>query len=164
MKREGVIITTFTIERIRQIQLFQIKIPSETKNIIGIEMGVRILSGFTAIPPALPTWVLPINFKRNIVLGELKLQSYESANVFYTGELTLNNNTGNADFTSQFFIPQPFTHEYASNEDETTVSGKTTIVQGVYRDKLADQQEGTYSYKVNVYVWCEVKDEGELKI
>lgn len=157
MKRESVIVTNFLIERPRQIKLFQLKIPREAENIIGIEIGLTWISGVlpSTVPPAI--WELPMTMKRNVVLGEVKLQSYEKANMFYTQELLINNNIDTADYTSLFFKPTTYTHASKSNEDEVKVSGATTILQGVYRDALANQIAGPYKYIVRVYIWHDTK-------
>jgi len=157
MKRESVIVTNFLIDRPKQIKLFQMKIPREAENIIGIEMG---LTWITGIPPVIAPpleWALPMDIKRNLVLGELKFQSYEKANMFYTQELVINQNTDTADFTSKFFPPKAYTHQYQLNEEPIKVNGNTTILQGVYRDNFSDQFAGAYSYIIRVYVWLEAK-------
>ena len=162
MKRESAIITNFLIERPKQIKLFQLKIPREAENIIGIEMGLTWLNGILpAIVPPLE-WTLPMTMNRNIVLGEVKLQSYEKANVFYTQELVLNQNLAPADFTSKYFVPKAYTHQNQSNEDQVQVSGTTTILQGVYKDALAEQIVGSYRYIVRVYVWHDRKTETQI--
>jgi hypothetical protein len=159
MKREGVIVTTFTIERQKQVKLFQIKIPREAQNIVGVEMGLKWISGVPAVPEILPLWNLPMTIKRNLNIGELKLQSYEKANIFYTGELVINQNGDTADFTSEYFSPKAYTHQGVSHEDEVQVNGNTTLIQGAFRDKLSEQQEGNYAYKVYVYLWVAVKED-----
>lgn len=157
MKSESVIVTNFLIERPKQIKLFQMKIPREADNIIGIEVGLTWLTGIPVVAPPLLDWSLPMTIKRNIVLGEVKFQSYEKANMFYTQELVMNQNNDFADFTSKFFTPKVYTHSYQLNEEPIKVNGNTTILQGVYRDKLADSYAGAFSYVVRVYVWYESK-------
>jgi hypothetical protein len=157
MKRESVIVSSFLIERQKQIKLFQVKIPREAKNIIGVEMGMLWLSGIPPVEPAAPIWSLPMNLKRNLILGEVKLQSYEKANIFFTSELALDKNISFADFTSQSFVPSVFSHGQSRHEDPVRVNGDTTILQGVYRDKLSEQQAGNYSYIVKIYIWTEAK-------
>jgi hypothetical protein len=165
VKRETAITTTFIIERPRQIKLFQVRIPREVENIIGVEMGLNWTEGFPAGGFGGGHgmgWSLPLTLNRNISIGDLKLQSYEKANVFYSGELTLNQNVDNADFTSQFFQPQPYTHQAHAHEVDVKVSGSTTIIQGVFRDKLADTlPEAVYKYKVTLCLWTAAKIQDE---
>lgn len=159
MKREGVIITTFLIEKQKQVKLFQVKIPREAEKIIGVEMSFLWLEGVPPLVPSSTIWQLPMTVNRNILLGELKLQSYEKANVFYAGELAVNQNLDFADFTSQSFIPKIYSHQYQLNEDPVMVSGSTTILQGVYRDKLSEYQATRYRYIVKVYIWVAAKED-----
>jgi hypothetical protein len=171
MKREGVIISSFTIERPNQIQLFQVRIPREAKNIIGVEMGMRWLNGAfptpipsSPAPPATPAWPplfpvggTPFLFKRNQLVGELKLQSYEKANIFYTTELLIDQNIGINNFTSSFFPAKVYSHQTVMNEEVVNVGGDTTLVQGVFRNKF--DIVGAFQYKVFVYVWVEAKED-----
>ena len=172
MKSESVIITSFIIERQAQIKLFQVKIPREAKNIIGVEMGFRWLAG--TIPPPVPvpgpppgpvSWPpptavgsMPVIIRRNQIVGELKLQSYEKANVFYTGDLVVNQNIDNRDFTSGKFAPKVYTHQLASQEDQVIVNGDATLIQGAFRDKFLTAL-GVFQYKVFVYIWVEAKQD-----
>lgn len=155
MKREGVIITRFVISQPKQVKLFQVKIPREAKNIIGIETGIRWISGTLPVLPPPPTWLLPFLLQRSIAVGEVKLQSYEKANIFYTGEAVLNQNMAFADFSSEHFAPKEYSHGYSAHEDEVKVNGETTILQGVYRDKVFEQVADSFRYEVKVYVWME---------
>lgn len=158
MMRESVIITPLVIERPKQIRLFQLKIPREAQNIIGVELGVNFQNG-APVPPVPPEgWVLPMTFSRNLCIGELKLQSYEKANIFYTGELTMNNNMDQADFTSRWFTPKVYTHQTESHESDVSVSGATTIIQGVYRDRYSESYGDAFKYTVYLYVWIEAKE------
>lgn len=162
MKRETAIVTTFIVERPKQVKLFQVRIPRETENIIGIELGLNWTEGYPAggFGGGGGGWTLPVSLRRNISIGEMKLQSYEKANVFYTGELTLNQNIDNADFTSRFFDPKVYTHQTSAHEVDVKVSGSTTIIQGVFRDRLSDTlPEAAYKYKVTLCLWTSAKIE-----
>lgn len=158
MKRETVITSTLQITRRKQVVLFELRIPRAVKNIIGVEMGFKWVSG------TYPTIITPTSFlatiipQKDFVFGELTLQSYEGANFFYTGELAQNNNTHNGDFTRQFFTPERYSHQAKNYEDVVAVNGKTTLVRGAYRDMLADILETNYSYTVHVYVWTDRKE------
>ena len=159
MKREGAIITTLTIDRPGQTKLFQVKIPREAKNIIGVELGFVWLTGSHPGGSGIGEWALPFMQKRNVLVGEVKLQSYEKANIFYAGEIAINQNQDFADFTGRFFTPQVYTHQTHAHEEEVKVSGETTIIQGAYRDKLSSTVAGPYSYRVNLCLWMEAKED-----
>lgn len=171
MNREGVIVTSFDIDRADQIKLFQVKIRREVKNIIGVEMSMRWISGTLPTPasvpgppPGPPSWPppapiagTPFLIRRNQLVGELKLQSYEKANIFYTGDLIIDQNIDNRDFTASKFSPKVYTHQMSQHEDETKVSGTTTLVQGVFRNKFPTV--GVFQYRVMVYIWVVVKED-----
>ena len=40
------------------------------------------------------------------------------------------------------------------------VDGDSTIIQGIYKDRLGEQSKADYEYVVNVYVWIEIEEEG----
>lgn len=166
MKREGIIISSFIIDRQKQIKLFQVKVPCDVKNIIGIELGLRWLEG---VPRTISSamvgapmdsiesegWRIPIALKRNILMGEIKLQSQGKANLFFSDELVLDQNISQADFTSQFFPPTASSHLMMNYETEVKVSGDTTILQGIYWDRLSENIPTNYKYQVFLYVWME---------
>ena len=106
MMKEGVIITKINIKRQGERKHFQIKLANDTKYIIGIEYGGRLVSitdtkAVEALPAAaaksdvLTTEAAFVKaeyvevkergktfFKRNQLVGELKLQSSEESNWF----------------------------------------------------------------------------------
>lgn len=159
MNRESVIVTSFTITKPGQNKLFQVRVPREVKHLLGVEMGFNWLSGSFPPPPQAPDpWALQLGLRRNIYLGELKLQSYEQSNLFYTGELTESMNHDQGDFSSGHFLPTAFSHKMLSHETEAIVSGKTTIIQGAYRDRMNSSINGSYKYTVHLYLWTESKE------
>lgn len=103
--------------------------------------------------------VLPL--KRSILYGELKLQSCEEANIFYAGEIRNDENLDRGDFSANaFWIPKEYSHQSRSLEEEISVKGDTTIVQGVFVDKVSEAFDVDGDYVVKVYVWVEVETEG----
>jgi hypothetical protein len=158
--KKRVVVTGFNIEAARQVKLFQIRLPREAKSVIGIGTGYQIIEGVDdpPIPPIFP-WKVPLVIRRNQLLGEIKLQSCEKANIFYTAELQLDKNLDFADFSSKSWQPTLHTHYTRHYTDVVNVQGETTILQGIYKDKLFNQQEGlVYRYRVNVYVWVSTND------
>ncbi len=155
MNKEIVIIKSLLIDSPNQVKVFDIKIPRQAHNIIGVEMSMRWHSGTL---PTHPVFNLRDGFMkmyRNTLLGELKLQSFERANIFYSQELKLYQNFIHTDFTSRKFSPTPYTHQTHSFEDPIKVDGNITIVQGIYKDQLLLPMP--YSYTVMIYVWIENK-------
>ena len=159
MNRESVIIKTLDIKTPAQVCLFQIKIPREVENIIGVEMGLSWTSGyFSPGGGGGAQWRLPMTVKSNIVVGELKLQSFEKANVFYSGELSIGRNLDFADFTYKWFTPRPYTHQQEAQEEPVKVPGSTTLINGVFKDTLYTYGLFEYNYTVKIYIWTECKE------
>ncbi|MBA2613358.1 MAG: hypothetical protein H0U95_15425 [Bacteroidetes bacterium] len=155
MNKEVVIIKSILIDRPKQVKVFDIKIPRQAKNIIGIEMGMRWHLGALPRPPLFDSLDGFFKMYRNILFGELKLQSYNEAKIFYSQELSQDQNFIHSHFTAKKFNPTPFTHQAHLLEDPIFLNGDATIIQGIYKDQL--ELLTPYSYTVNVYVWLENK-------
>lgn len=177
MIREQVVITPVNITKAGQVKHFQVKLPKNAKRIIGIELGWRLLSrGEILIPrdggkyaPAMEAYsgssVIEGSdrtsglFKRNKLIGEVKLQSCEEANIFYAGDLQSDENIAMGDFSQNpFWRPSAFTHETNSFEERVIVDGESTMIQGIYKDRLGEQSKTDYNYLANVYVWIEIEE------
>ncbi len=184
MRKEQVIITPLRITKGLQNKHFQVKLPKTAKKIIGIElggfwMGARGDGGVIFIGSPGGAAVYPADsfkleaamfaasrdlkgvqfFRRNILIGELKLQSCEEANIFYAGHLQMDNNLSQGDFTqTPFWTPQPFTHEIKSFEEHIIVDADSTVISGLYRDRIGEITKANIDYLVNLYVWIEVEN------
>ncbi len=150
MMQEQVNITPIEITKAGQIKHFQIRLPKTAKKVIGVEIGGRFLQGSNPLPN--------INsdtpFKRNKLVGELKLQSCEEANVFYAGELRLDSNMAYGDYTKNTqWIPEVFTHQMQSFEDVVITNADSTVINGMYKDNIGLQNQQSVSYLLNVYLW-----------
>lgn len=105
-----------------------------------------------------------ISFKRNILIGELKLQSCEEANIFYAEHIHTDENLGWADYSENAsWQASAFTHQTKTEEDVVVVDGDSTIIQGVYKDKLGEQNSSDFEYVITIYVWVEVEQPDEKK-
>jgi hypothetical protein len=192
--KERVVIKPVSVTKRGEIQYFQIRLPRDAKNIIGVETGIcRTGKGFSeyvrsrvygpapvpapALAAAAPvaSYKVPVPvpaprgslfqstlaFRRDILIGELKLQSLEKANVFFSDDVyERDQNMGFADFsTSGFMIPSPFTHEFNRFEEKVIVDGVTTLIGGYFKDRIGERFKTNLSYSVNVYVWYEIEEE-----
>ncbi len=186
MMQEQVIVTPIKITKAGQAKHFQIKLPSNAKHIIGIEIGGKFLADTkvkatielaTPANQVIEVAILqnvkengvtqtPVRdvivgnensrglFKRNTLVGELKLQSCEEANIFYAGYLQVDNNMAYGDFTqNRFWKANNFTHQQQCFEDTVIVDADSTMIQGFYKDSLGAQSKKDIRYQVNVYVW-----------
>ncbi|MFL5763882.1 MAG: hypothetical protein ACJ77K_08080 [Bacteroidia bacterium] len=185
MTREQVVITQVRITKAGQVKHFQVKLPKNAKRIIGVELSARGLLNDRASLVAAPPKIEPVRevigtyadgaatgvegskasafFQRNILIGEVKLQSCEEANLFYAGYLQLDQNLSLGDFSqSRFWTPSVFTHQAQSFEEVVIVDAESTIIQGICRDQVGEQNKTDYNYLISVYVWIEI-EEPELK-
>lgn len=166
MIREQAIITMVKITKAAQVKNFQVKLPKNSKRIIGIETGVRFkvipivdgADGGTTIPPAGHLNSL-ITFNRNMLIGELKLQSCEEANIFFATHVQSDKNIGAGDFSQNGnWKAELFSHQTKSNEDIVIVDGDSTILQGIFKDRVGEQSNADHEYTVKVYVWIEIEE------
>jgi hypothetical protein len=178
MMKEGVIITKITIKRQGERKHFQIKLPNDAKFIIGIEYGGRLISKsdtikFAAAPKAAPTIEPVVNetgqtavdagkveerprglFKRNQLVGELKLQSSEESNWFYSTDVFVADaNLSYGDFSNAGFNVNDYTHGNKRTEEIVKVDAESTIIQGWYLDSIGKSQKADINYEVTIYVW-----------
>jgi hypothetical protein len=172
MTREQVVISQIRIAKAGQVKHFQVKLPKTAKRIIGIELGAKgnFLKREVPFAEVDSGKEVPIRdgviregigssviFRRNVLVGELKLQSCEEANLFYSGYIQTDENIGIADYSQRFFVPNVFTHQTHSFEEIVIVDAESTILQGIYRDRIGEQSKTDYNYLVSVYVWIEIE-------
>lgn len=169
MIQESCIIKTIQVTRKGQIIHFQVKMPQTAKRIIGIELGAFLLKeglhmdgdggGKEVHGKEVHLSVSPghslMPFKRNPLIGELRLQSCEEANIFYTGHLQADGNMGYLDYTKDFFEPAFYTHQAKALEERVVVDAETTTVLGIYVDRTnsSGYKDSFTNYQVNLYIW-----------
>ena len=172
MMKEQVIITKISIKRQGERKHFQIKLPKKTKYIIGVEYGGRLISKSDAViikPFPVEPVLLPLGlgvgersttlFVRNQLIGELKLQSCEESNWFFSTDVfSSDKNLGLADFSQSGFPVNDYTHGNKRTEEIVKVDAESTIIQGWYLDAFGKSQKIDINYEVNVYVWINVEE------
>lgn len=105
-----------------------------------------------------------IPFKRNVLIGELKLQSCEQANIFYATHVQMDENLAQGDYSqTQEWKATAFTHKNKAEQDIVMVDGDSTIIQGIFKDQIGIMNKADLEYVVNVYVWIEIDDPAETK-
>lgn len=173
----SVVITKVSISRQGERKHFQIRLSKDSKHIMGVEYGVRLISNVDSlriktITAFLPQPTSPLGtgiasdgslsqiFKRDILLGEFKLQSCEEANWFYSTNVYANdNNLGFGDFSSTGFPINDFSHGSMRFEDELKVDAKSTIIQAWYKDSLGESLQQNTNYEVSIYLWIKTEEE-----
>lgn len=181
MMKEGVIIKTISIKRQGERKHFQIRLPKDTKFIIGVEYGGRLISR-SDVKIDIPKAVIKAEaatheavyttesgavrdekpralFKRNQLIGELKLQSCEEANWFYAADVFVNDaNLNWGDFSQAGFTVNDFTHGNKRTEEIVKVDAESTIINGWYLDALGKTLKVDINYEIKVYVWINVEE------
>jgi hypothetical protein len=181
MMKEQVIITKISIKRQGERKHFQIKLPKNTKFIVGVEYGGRMIDHSDAVlirpfiaksPEEIPTPGTDSGavggtvggerstfFKRNQLIGELKLQSCEESNWFFAVDVFASDaNLGLGDFSQAGFPVKDYTHGNKRTEEIVKVDAESTIIQGWYLDSFGKTQKADIKYEVNVYVWINVEE------
>ena len=163
--KEIAIITILNISRAYEIRHFQVRIPRDTQSICAVELTVRA-NGKTreSIIEKIDEKEAPVknsfNYQQNPLFGDLMLFSCEEGNCFYTGELhESDNNSLMFDFSK--FEKDDFaewTHGAKQEAEEVTVDGDTTVVMGVYRDKIGKAITEIRGYEIKVIIWIKTKD------
>ena len=177
--KEKVIINEINIKRQGERQHFQIKLSSDAKFIIGIEYGVRFINetkeiNVASIEKEIPKVELPptdtnntgtikeqseMLFERNQLIGELKLQSSEESNWFYSTDVfCADANLKYGDVSNVQFSVNDFTHSNKRTEEIVKVNAESTVIQGWYLDKIGATQKANINYKVTIYVWINVEE------
>ncbi len=162
MMKEGVIITKIGIKQKGERKHFQIKLPKDTKFIIGVEYGGRLIDRPEMVviePRPRDEGHFTPFFKRNELIGELKLQSCEEANWFYSADVLANDvNLGLGDFSQSGFPVNDFSHGNKRTEEIVKIDAESTIIQGWYLDVLGKTKNRDIKYEVKVYVWINVEE------
>jgi hypothetical protein len=148
MNRHRMIVHSFTISNPEQVHHFQIRLPRNAKQVVAIDYDLFIHS----------IGKIRIGREATIsVVGRLKLQSLEKANIFYEQWLkVLEWNIGlNA---NGIFPTKLYTLLNKVNPVQVAVSPQTTILNGFYEDTILKNAPQSFDYKVNVLVWLEMKE------
>ncbi len=95
--------------------------------------------------------------KQNPVIGNLKLQSFETANIFYKEWIKLLE-WNNGLTTNSLFPNQATTLLQKQYPLCVEVSPQTTMINGLYEDVLLTKTNKVKSYEVKVFVWLEMKE------
>ena len=98
----------------------------------------------------------PVGIVRsNSLVGELKLQSSDDSNVFYATNVSDHSVKEGLEKvpTVNFITENIWTHGCKRELEKVLVDGNTTVLAGLYKDKLGEMLKFDVSYDVFVYVW-----------
>lgn len=178
------LVQSFLISKPEQVHHFQIRLPRNAKQVVAIGYDVIVKgfvkssssttgtvaghSGGIIIPkeinpttnPELPkTNSIDFNWtsSTNPSIGKLKLQSLETANIFYSEWIKLLE--WNIGFDLNGIFPhKPYTLLQKQVPKLVEVSPQTTMLNGLYEDAFLSKNSATKSYVVKVCVWLEMNE------
>jgi hypothetical protein len=168
---EQVFIRKITITKKEQQYFFQITLPKNVQQIIGIETGVRLK---TILKKRKWRNLLPIRFGfyRNTQVGMLQLKAMGANQTIYTNTISLSDaNIGYDDLVSvlQFNEDLPYpkdlkdqfvkpwassvhNHSIRKEEDTINICGVHTLY-GSFTDVLGKQLARDIEYTIQLYIW-----------
>lgn len=152
---EQVFVAEHRIKRANEVKYFQMTLPEDALAIIGIECSVRLKENFNLAHPASNG---AFEFARNQKVGELKLQSCNDSNIFYSTDVNLDTNGfAMADFNADF-APNCYTHQSKKTEDVINVPVNAAVIYGLFKDHLIADVAEPWEYTIKLYVWYDISD------
>jgi hypothetical protein len=169
---ESVTVYTIPISKKGEWKYFQVRLPKDARKIIGVETGLHVLD---ELPFEVAGAVIKrFGIERNKLFGELKMQSLDTANIFYAKDIVeedrnmgndairIINNTPPAERRMAFLKVDPppdlwqpmfpFTHGCKLEEDGLLML-HNPVVAGIYNDVIGKEYETDINYKVMLYIW-----------
>ena len=100
--------------------------------------------------------------KKNPVLGKLKLQSMERANIFYEEWLHfIHYGAGVLDWSNGLMPLYPYTLNKNTAPKKVDVPPSTTVVNGFYEDTYGRDLKRDIAYTIKIMLWVETEEEAE---
>jgi hypothetical protein len=122
----------------------------------GISDGSGVNDGTgenTTLPPRDTRAIELFEYKPSFNLGELRLQSLETANIFYREYLSLDRQFARGDVSALPYLqPTAPTHQSHQLFEPILVEGKTSLIQGMYLDALGKSVSNFIPYQITVYL------------
>lgn len=178
------LVQSFLISKPEQVHHFQIRLPRNAKQVVAIDYDVIVKtfvktsstvtgaltghSGGIIIPKEANPNTNPetphknsIDFNWNVStnpsIGKLKLQSLETANIFYSEWIKLLEwNIGV--YANGIFPYKPHTLLQKQVPKLVEVSTQTTMLNGLYEDVFLNKDNAVKSYLIKVCVWLEMNE------
>jgi hypothetical protein len=134
---------------------FDFTLPNDAAKIIGIQTAIGKNNN------ALPTLTPNGNFlmERQIVTGELRMQTAGTSNWFYAETLADDDeHISMADCSQTGFAPQEPTHNSKKFPQPVEVQLSSNVINGFYKELLQDNNSDDFSYEVSIYVWYAINE------
>ncbi|MFN4313292.1 MAG: hypothetical protein ACK4E0_03290 [Chitinophagaceae bacterium] len=157
---EQAIVHKILIPRLGQRVSFQVRLPKDTRRLIGLEYDARIISGnayvsrmFVEEPGG---WFMDPSFKRykNKLIGKLSLRNNFCEGLFYQGHLIEDHNQEQYEgIALQGYVPKPWMH--CSRREEIGINVNPGLIQGLYEDSYGFNAYTELEYELTLYFWIE---------
>ena len=177
MDRARLIVKEVKIQKQGEINFFQVRLPQDTKRIIGIETDAIIISPFTLAsshgsepnPDGTVagqiinrTPFLKWDTTVNPTLGKLKLQSQDRAGIFFeTWIYFIQLGGGIPDMSFGMFPKSPYSLNQNSPPKKVNLTCKHSSIEGMYEDEFGKTQNRDMNYILKVFVWIETTEESK---
>lgn len=167
MMKEEAIVSTVSITIPKEIKNFQIRLPYDTKRIIGVETGaIRTFYAETGNYVDPEWWAFPntndllFQVKPNKTVGEITLQTLGKENIFFRDEMKdKDSNIFWADFTKPDINEfKEWTLGRKREEVEVNVDNNI-IIEACYKDRWGIINELIVRYTFRLYLWIEKNTE-----
>ncbi len=170
MIREEVIVYSEQINRSGETKYFQIALPSDTKNIIGIEASaLRKASGATSsdlffyfgfggAPAIVPVAEIDTPFKIRVAetIGRLTLSTPDATGIFYQDDIRQKDISSKyADFTQYIAVFDQWSHNSKRHEESILVTNCSGLIEGHFKDTWGALFNYHVTYQLNIYIWIE---------
>jgi hypothetical protein len=98
-----------------------------------------------------------------VIIGDLRLQTFEKAGWFYAGEVTSHDRNltwGDVSIIAEEFIPSPATHSLNNHSPVSVMADafQSTVINGYYVDRVGVQKAKNILYKVKMYIEVELEN------
>ncbi len=152
----NVVIAKIPITKKGEQKFFQVIIPKDTDRISGIETGITGIS--------LPVGMVANDIAGKQLMGTVKLQAENSANIFYSSELFIgagqldtalfgfDGSVPNAAFLNWLATPHAGS---AFKDSETLLVKDTAMLYGCYTDAIGKLFNKDITYTAGIYLWTE---------
>jgi hypothetical protein len=141
------------ITRAGSLHHFEMRIPSSTKKIIGVECGMRLQSEIGLVPRVDATYTIP----QVEEIGELRLHCADEYQWFYACSLSdmIHTNEKRNHFTDTRAMQKPFMHHGKHESDTCSVIPNTNRIKGFFKDVVGAKHNVNLAYQITISIHLE---------
>jgi hypothetical protein len=163
---EQAIVHRIAITQIGQRVSFQVRLPKDTRRLIGLEYDARKISGNAYVsffivdeggeenPLFGAQGDLSFKPNPNKLIGRLSLRNSFCEGLFYQGDLVEDNNTEQYErIALQAYVPKPWMH--STRREEIGINVNPGLIQGFFEDSYGVNSHTELEYELTLYFWIE---------